>query len=351
MTILDELVTKGESTMKTVFKAIVIACILFGLSMQPAIAQEVYKFKIAIDTVMDHPLGQGLLIFMEDIKKRSNGRLAPELFHSAQIYKGADIPKALKLGTLEMGLPATGYLSAFDINANMPALPVFFGRPPEVTRAIADGEWGKAIAQSLEKKLDVKVLMPFFELGYVHHLIAKRPVEKIEDFKGLKIRYPASPEFALNIKALGGNPIQIALSDLPMALLQGTVDGTITNFKGADATKLDEAGVKYAVKDNISLTHYVPMFSNRFWNSLPKDLQEILVAASAAAVPKQRQMSDTMQLEGEMNLEKRGVKIYRPNQDELKKWRQHIMPAQPPFVKEMKFDQELITLIEKKIGD
>jgi len=249
-----------------------------------------------------------------------------------------------------MGLPATGYLSAFDVNSNMPALPVFFGRAPEVTRSIADGEWGKAITISLGEKLGVKVLMPFFELGYVHHLIAKRQVEKIEDFKGLKIRYPASPEFALNIKALGGSPIQIALSDLPMALLQGTVDGTITNFKGADATKLDEAGVKYAVKDNISLTHYVPMFSNRFWNSLPKDLQKILVDASEAVVPKQREMSDRMQEEGEMNLEKRGVKIYRPSQEELKKWRQHIMPAQAPFVKEMKYDDELLNLIERKMG-
>ncbi|MCJ7595435.1 MAG: TRAP transporter substrate-binding protein DctP, partial [Desulfobacterales bacterium] len=259
--------------MKTTFKVIISALILFGLAAQPAIGQEVYKFKISVNTVMDHPRNQGLLLFMEEVKKRSNGRLAPELFHSAQLYKGPDVPKALKLGTLEMGLPATGYLPAFDINSNMPALPMFFGRPPEVTRSIADGEWGKAIAESLEKKLSVKVLMPYFELGYVHHLIVKRPIEKVEDFKGLKIRYPASPEFALNIRALGGSPIQIALADLPMALLQGTIDGTITNFKGADATKLEEAGVKYAVKDNISLTHYVPMISNRFWNSLPKDLQ------------------------------------------------------------------------------
>jgi TRAP-type C4-dicarboxylate transport system substrate-binding protein len=341
---------KGASNMTATLKVIISAFIFWGLVAQPAIAQDVYKFKIAIDTVMDHPLAQGLLIFMEDIKNKSNGRLAPELFHSAQLYRGADIPKALKLGTLEMGLPATGYLSAFDVNSNMPALPIFFGRPPEVTRSIADGEWGKAIAKSLEQRLGVKVLMPFFELGYVHHLIAKRPVEKMQDFKGLKIRYPASPEFALNIKALGGSPIQIALSDLPMALLQGTVDGTITNFKGADATKLDEAGVKYAVKDNISLTHYVPMFSIRFWNSLPKDLQKIIVEASEAVVPKQRQMSDRMQEDGEMNLEKRGVKIYRPTQEELKKWRQYIMPAQAPFVKEMKYDEELIKLIEKKMG-
>jgi TRAP-type C4-dicarboxylate transport system substrate-binding protein len=337
--------------MKTTFKVIIVALILFGLAaQQEAIGQEVYKFKISVNTVMDHPRNQGLLLFMEEVKKRSGGRLAPELFHSAQLYRGPDVPKALKLGTLDMGLPATGYLPAFDINANMPALPMFFGRDPEVTRAIADGEWGKAIAKSMEDKLNVKTLMPFFELGYVHHLIAKRPIEKIEDFKGLKIRYPTSPEFALNIRALGANPIQIALADLPMALLRGTVDGTITNFKSADATKLDEAGVKYAVKDNISLTHYVPMISNRFWKSLPGDLQKAMIEAWQAVVPEQRVMSERLQVEGEMNLEKRGVKIYRPSRDELKKWRQHIMPAQAPFVEEMKYDEKLIDLIEKKLG-
>jgi TRAP-type C4-dicarboxylate transport system substrate-binding protein len=92
------------------------------------------------------------------------------------------------------------------------------------------------------------------------------------------------------------------------------------------------------------------MISNRFWNSLPKDLQKIIIEASQSVVPKQREMSDRMQAEGEANLEKRGVKIYRPSQEELKKWRQHIMPAQAPFVKEMKYDEKLIDLIEKKMG-
>ena len=75
-----------------------------------------------------------------------------------------------------------------------------------------------------------------------------------------------------------------------------------------------------------------------------------MIEAWQAVVPEQRVMSDKMQEEGEMNLEKRGVKIYRPSQDELKKWRQYIMPAQAPFVKEMKFDEKLIDLIEKRMG-
>lgn len=336
--------------MKKALKPIIFAVILFILAAQPVMAQEVYKFKISVNTVMDHPRNQGLLLFMEGVKKKSGGRLMPELFHSAQLYKGGAVPKALKLGTLDMGAPATGYLTSYDINACLTYLPMFYGRGPEAIRKFIDSGYGKAISESMEKKMGVKVLGRFYELGYVHILTVKRPIENIEDFKGLKIRYPTSPEFAQRIKAFGANPMRISLSDLSMALLQGTVDGTITNFKSADATKLEESGVKYAVKEYGALAHYMPIVSNKFWNSLPRDLQKIMVEAWEESVDKQREMSVKMQEEGEMNLEKRGVKIYRPTEEERAKWRNHIMPTQAPFVKKMKYDEKLINLAKEILG-
>jgi TRAP-type C4-dicarboxylate transport system substrate-binding protein len=341
---------KGGSTMSKTLKLIISGVVFLTLAAQLVMAQEVYKFKISVDTVMDHPRNQGLLLFMEGIKKKSGGRLIGELFHSAQLYKSRDVPKALKLGTLEMGVPAVGVLPAWDINSNITALPMFYGRSPEATRSLADGEWGKAISESLEKKIGVKVLGRFYELGYVHILTVARPIEKIEDFKGLKIRYPVSPEFAMRITAFGANPMQVPLPDLPMALLQGTVDGCITNFKNADATKLDEAGIKYALKEYGQLVHYVPLVSNKFWNSLSGDLQKIMVEAWEEVVNKERAMSEKMQEEAEINLEKRGVKFYRPTEEERTKWRKYIMPAQDPFVKKMKYDERLIKLAEEKLG-
>lgn len=331
--------------------ALVLSTIIFlAVFLPSAMAQEVYKFKISVNTVMDHPRNQGMLLFIDGIKKKSGGRLEPEFFHSAQLYKGGAVPKALKLGTLDMGAPATGYLTTYDVNACLNYLPMFYGRTPEYIRKFMDSGYGTAISESIEKKMGAKVLGRFFELGYVHVLTVDKPIQKAEDFKGLKIRYPTSPEFAHRLKAFGANPMRIALSDLPMALLQGTVDGTVTNFKGADATKLDEAGIKYAVKEYGAMGHYMPIVSNKFWKSLPPDLQKIMVDVWDEVVDQEREIAEKMQAEGEMNLEKRGVKIYRPSDKERAEWRKHIMPTQAAFIKEMKYDEKLIDMAEKSLG-
>jgi TRAP-type C4-dicarboxylate transport system substrate-binding protein len=67
-------------------------------------------------------------------------------------------------------------------------------------------------------------------------------------------------------------------------------------------------------------------------------------------VDQQRKIAEKMQAAGEMNLEKRGVKIYRPTEEERASWRKHIMPTQAPFIKEMKYDQKLIDMAEKSLG-
>ena len=335
--------------MKKALALVLYTFILLAVSLPAVMAQEVYKFKISVNTVMDHPRNQGMLLFIDGIKKKSGGRLAPEFFHSAQLYKGGAVPKALRLGTLDMGAPATGYLTTYNVNACLNYLPMFYGRTPELIRKFMDSGYGTALSDVIEKKMGVKVLGRFFELGYVHVLTVDKPIKKAEDFKGLKIRYPTSPEFAMRLKAFGANPMRIALSDLPMALLQGTVDGTITNFKGADATKLDEAGIKYAVKEYGAMGHYMPIVSNKFWKSLPQDLQQIMVDAWDEVVDQEREIAVKMQEAGEMNLEKRGVKIYRPSEEERTAWRHQIMPAQAPFIKEMKYDEKLIELAKQTL--
>lgn len=336
--------------MRMTVKLFLAVAILFVAVAQPAQAQKVYEFKISVDTVMNHPRNQGLLLFIDGIKKRSGGRLAPELFHSAQLYKGKGTPKALSLGTLDMGVPGAWYLSSFDINTTITSLPMFYGQPPEITRGLVDGSWGESISESLAKKMRVKVLGGFYEIGYIDTFTVKKPIKKLEDFKGMKIRYPGSPVLALRIKAFGANPMAIPFADVPMALLQGTVDGLLTSFKTAEGVKLDEAGMKYGVKEYGALFHYVPMASQKFWSSLPDDLKKIMVDVWSETVDKQREMAVKMQDEAEVILEKRGVKIYRPGKDQLTQWRKHIMPAQAPFVKKMKLDEELVNLAKKKLG-
>jgi C4-dicarboxylate-binding protein DctP len=258
--------------------------------------------------------------------------------------------KALTLGTVEMGAPGNWQLESYDPNASITSLPIFYGRSPEVSIKLMDGEWGKALSRSLENKIRVKVPGRWQDLGFVHFHTCGKTVKKLEDFKGLKIRYFASMVNAERLRALGCNPVMISWADVPMALVQGTVDGLITTFKSADSSKLDEAGMKYSVKDYELYGQYVPMISLKFWEKLPENLQKILVDAWEDQVDQQRDMARKMQDEAEDLLQQRGVTIFEPSQDTLAKWRKHIMPSQEPYVKKVGMDPELVNTAKSMLG-
>ena len=335
--------------MRRTLKLCLATFILLGLAAGPVMA-DVYKFKISVETVMNHPRNKGLAIFVDLLKKRSNGRLEPTLYHSAQLYKGTHVPKALGLGTLEMGMPGIWQLEGYDVNASITSLPMFSGQPPEVTEQLVDGKWGEAVGESLGKKMKVKVPGPWYELGYIHIHTIKQKIEKLEDFKGQKIRYFGSSVNAKRLETYGASPIMISWADVPMAMVQGTVDGLITSFKSAEGAKLNEAGMKYSTKDYQCMLHYVPMVSLKFWNTLPKDLQKIFIDVWAEHVPKQREIARKDQAEAEVLLQKRGVTVVSPSEETRLKWRKRLMTYQEPFVKKMKMDPQLVSMAKKMLG-
>ena len=128
------------------------------------------------------------------------GRLAPKYYHSAQLYKDAHVTKALRTGTVEMAVPGNWVLEGFDTSTSLTMLPMFFGQPGKMTEDLIDGEVGKAVNQSLEKKVGVKSPGRWFELGYDNTWTRSKKITKWEDFKGLKIRHSGGsiPEDRLN---------------------------------------------------------------------------------------------------------------------------------------------------------
>ena len=175
---------------------------------------------------------------------------------------------------MEMAVPGNWVLEGFDTSTSLTMLPMFFGQPGKITEDLIDGEVGKAVNQSLEKKVGVKSPGRWFELGYDNTWTRNKKITKWEDFKGLKIRHSGGsiPEDRLN--AFGASAVFIAWPDVPMALVQGTVDGICSTTKSVEGAKLYEAGIKYGVSCRNFNGYYVPMVNLKFWNSLPPDLQK-----------------------------------------------------------------------------
>ena len=330
--------------------AVVITLALFMGPGKVAAADKVFEFKISIDTVPNHPRFMGLDIFVPELAKRSGGKLVGKIYHSAQLYKDAHVTKALRTGTVEMAVPGNWVLEGFDTSTSITMLPMFFGQPEKVTESLIDGEVGKAVNKSLEKKVGAKSPGRWYELGFDQVWTRKKKITKMEDFKGLKIRHSGGsiPEDRLN--ALGASAVFIAWPDVPMALVQGTVDGICSTTKSVEGAKLYEAGLKYGFISRNFCGFYVPLVNLKFWNSLPPDLQKIFTDVWNEVAPKQREISRKEQASARTLMEGKGVEFFDPSDEDLAKMRKHLMSIQDKIVKDLKHDPDLVQLAKKALG-
>jgi TRAP-type transport system periplasmic protein len=346
---------KEGKRMREVWKVLGVAavgiCLVFSMTPgKVAAAEKVFEFKISVDTVPNHPRNHGLVMFIEELQKRSGGKLVPKYYHSAQLYKDAHVGKAVRTGTVEMAVPGNWLLEGFDTSTSLTMLPMFFGQPGKKTEELIDGEVGKAVNRSLEKKMGVKSPGRWFELGYDNTWTREKKITKMADFKGLKIRHSGGsiPEERLN--ALGASAVFIAWPDVPMALVQGTVDGICSTTKSVEGAKLYEAGIKYGVECRNFNGYYIPLVNLKFWNTLPPDLQKTFMEVWNETAPKQREISRKEQAEAKKLMQGKGVEFFEPSDEELAKWRTHLMTIQDKIVKDLKHDPDLVQLAKKSLG-
>lgn len=88
---------------------------------------------------------------------------------------------------------------------------------------------------------------------------ATAPIRKPDDLSGLKIRFPNTPQFLANAKALGANAVAIAVEELYLALQQGVAQGQENPVVATHAQKFDEI-LKVASLTNHQVgAHYLVM--------------------------------------------------------------------------------------------
>ena len=331
--------------------AILITLTLFMGVGQVVAAEEVFEFKISVDTAPSAHRNQALVIFIEELQKRSHGKLVPKYFHSGQLYKDAHIPKAFRAGNVDMAVPGNWLLEGVDTSANIIVLPMFFGQPIKISDNLVDGDFGKAVNERLQKKLNAIIPGRWFWQAEISTFFKDKKVTKPEDFKGLKIRNAGGAVAAAMYEAFGATAVFIAWPDVPMALMQGTVDGLVSACKSVESAKLHEAGLKYGLLWRSSSSYYIPLVSLKFWNRLTPDLQKTFREVWEEVVPRQREIAHNEQREAQKFLESKGMEFYQPSDQVLAKWREEIvMPHQDKLIKELKMDPDLIQMAKKPLG-
>ncbi len=305
-----------------------------------------YKLDISLETGPNHVRNLSVMQFAEELNAKSGGRLKVKVFHGASKYKGTNVPTALGQGALDMGLPGTWHLGKFIPEFNAPGLPMFYGVGRQGQYKVFDGPIGKELAARLEKKLKVKVIGRWMDLGFGQMFFIKKKVMSHADLKGLKMRAPGGAANLLRYDAFNAKAIKIAWPDVPQALQRGTVDGLLTTHESVRSAKLWDAGLKHAYDDNQAFFQYVPVMSNRAWSKLPKDLQDLVVNTWEAKVDAMRKFAEDRQASARADGAKMGIVRVDASASDLAAMRKKLVAGQPDLVKKLRMDADFIAKMQ-----
>jgi len=181
------------------------------------------------------------------------------------------------------------------------------------------------------KELDeVKVLyLHAHGPGILH---TKKPVYKLEDLKGMKIR--ATGLSAKVVSNLGGAPVGTTMSEAYDALRTGVVEGAMNPYEALYGFKLGEV-VSSTTESYGSAysTGFFIVMNKAKWNSLPPDIQVIFSQVSAEWIDKQAKIWDDIDKAGKEFVVKRGNKIIPLSKEEDARWAAKVKPLLTDYVK------------------
>jgi TRAP-type C4-dicarboxylate transport system substrate-binding protein len=247
----------------------------FVPGLAPARADEPYVMKITLPTINDAPY---LYVkeFADRVAKASNGRIKPEIYPVSQLGSIPRQIEGVQFGSIQVAEIPPEFFVGIDERFEVMAAPGLVDSLEQAQRLADDPEVRKLmLGLGAEKGLHGAAIFPALPSS----IIARTPIRHLADFKGKKIRIFASDFQKTSFERLGATPVAMSLGDVLPALNQGTIDGAIAGITVFTAMKYQDAA-KYVTETGQPYIFLVLEFSKKWYEALPKDLQQILSTAA-----------------------------------------------------------------------
>jgi TRAP-type transport system periplasmic protein len=252
----------------------------------PTTQAETFPFNIGLATGPDSPQNVVAKEVAAQIVKDTDGRVAAKVFDSGQLGQTDSLLQAIVTGG---GVQATITVVTDTI---CPPTKLFLAPYVFPDRDAAFASLDGAAAQPIYAECRKRgyEFVAAWDSGF-RQLSANKPVNRLADMKGLKVRVPNGALWLDTFHELGANPTPMSIAGLYSALQQGVVDGQEQPIANYYAGKYMEVQKYFAITNHM----YGPAFfivGEQWLSGLPADLKEIVVRDIRTATARQRKLSE-----------------------------------------------------------
>lgn len=262
----------------------------------------------------------------KEVEKRTNGRVKVNYYPGATLTPANQTYDSVVKGIADVGMSCQAYTRGKFPLTEVMDLPLAYRSGLVATRMI--NEFYKKFQPAEYNETRVLYLHAHGP-GILH---TKKPVNKLEDMKGLKIR--STGLSAKIVQAVGGAPVGMPMTESYDALSKGVADGILCPDEALKGFKLGEVtayttetyGAAYS-------TAFFVVMNKAKWNALPRDIQNIIEKVNEEWIEKQGKLWDDIDREGKAWAIQHGMKYIKLSPEENARWAAAVRPMLDEYVK------------------
>ncbi len=281
------------------------------------------SFKFGLTVSNTHPYAIASQNFAKLVEEKSGGNMKVDLFYDSSLGDDAALLEALQMNGVTFALMGPAGVQSLNPMYNFFDLPGLF-ESRDAAYAFQDSPKVQELLTSLSNKGIIG--LGFYENGFYAMTNNVRPITKIDDIKGMKMRSMTSDMAIKAWECLNAQPVPISFGELFLALQQGVVEGEETTIGSIYTSKFYEVQ-KYLTTSNRVFHVMTFLMSNTAWEALTEAQQKILMEAVAESKVGHKDFMTTYNANALEDMKNnRGVQIDELEDGEFEKMKQASQP-------------------------
>ena len=216
--------------------------------------------------------------FVEAVDKKTGGRIKIKHYGTGSLYNAKSIMPAISKDQVDIGIlhvalvgmrsPVLEFIGSFGAQGCWNGNEHYFRFLDDPkTRSIASAEF--------EKYFNSKLLAP---LTFGAGLVGRRdkPVEKVSDYQGLKMRTSGTAQ-ATMYKALGAVPVGLSSKEIYTGLQRGTIQGATSGISRWRRSKLYEVAPYLTIDPTLPYLSMWLVINQKSWAKLNAEDQKTIL--------------------------------------------------------------------------
>lgn len=324
---------------------VLVLCIAGGAVQHPAQAQQ-YTIKFATIATEGSTWMNVMREYDAVIRKESGGRLGFKIYAGGVQGEDKDVMRKIRLGQLHSaGMTGVG---VGEISSKLRILdaPFLFRNYAEVDN------FTNAFGTELDQEFlrNDFVLLGWAEVGFVY-VLTNVPVRGVQDMQGVKMWSWEGDAIAdAAFRALGISSIPLSVVDVLTSLQTGLINGAYTSPLAAVALQWNTR-VKFMTNVPLADASGAVVLSKKKFDTLPADLQEILLRNGKKFMAQLTQKSREENAAAIQTMKRNGVQIIDiTNPKTLEEFYATGKKSRQSLVGKL-FDQDFLNRVEKSVAD